>query len=99
MDQLKMKLLKAKVRSLKSTLDGGWSDKKADHVTTAQAEEFNKMLKEVASSYPEAAGSLPAEIKSTTPFARMGISNASLVDLKIYADQLLSILDVLETGG
>jgi hypothetical protein len=98
MDQLKMKLLRAKVKSLKATLANGSRGTKTDHVTTGQAEEFNKILKELGTAYPEGASSLPAEIRSTTVFAEMGISNATLVDLEIYADQVLAMLDVLEAS-
>ena len=96
MDNLRMNLLRAKVASLKAILSNAPPHGKADHVTTGQAAEFNKMLKELASEYPQVASSLPAEIRSTTPFARLGVSDATLVDLAIYADQILAILDVLE---
>lgn len=92
----KTDLLRARARSFKSTLQNASAKEKEGPTGTALAENFNKILQEAGNTFPDLKDSLPASITSRGPFARMGKSDASYLDLEIMADQLLSLLDLVD---
>jgi hypothetical protein len=69
---------------------------KKNHVTVPIAEEFNRLLEEVATGFPEVADALPKKIPATGRDARtFGIAGVMLVELEILSEQLIGILDLL----
>ena len=92
----KIEILRARARSFKSTLQNASVKEKEGLAGTALAENFNKIVEETAQTYPDLKESLPARITSRSPFARMGKSDVSYLDLEVLADQLLAMLDLAD---
>lgn len=92
----KLVLLKARVRSLKSTLQNASSKEKSNSAGTALAMNFNKIVEDTAKVYPDLKDSLPASITSDGPFSHMGVSDVTYLDLEVFADQLIAMLDVMD---
>lgn len=89
-------LLRARARSFKSTLQKATAKEKEGPAGTALAENFNKIVQEAGNAFPDLKDSLPAPITSRGPFARMGKSDVSYLDLEVMADQLLAMLDLVD---
>ena len=92
----KNEILRAKVRSLKTTLKSATPDQKKGFIGIEMAKNFNKILEEVSIEHPSLGDALPAQLTWKGPFAQMGQSDTSYLDLEIYADQLLALLDLAE---
>ena len=90
-------LLKARVASFKSTLENASDRLKEGRVSTPLALEFNKIRNEVAQAFPDVEAALPAAISSSPPHRRLGQSDVNYLDLEIYAEQLLSIIALLDS--
>lgn len=91
----KLAVLKLKVRSILTTIDETPASKQT-HVTTSMAEHFNSILEEIGSAFPEVKDSLPAPIRLGGTFERMGITQSALLDLRIYARQVLELLELAQ---
>ena len=92
----KTDILRARARSFKSTLHNATAKEKEGPAGTALAENFNKIVEETVQTFPDLKESLPARITSRGPFARMGKSDVSYLDLEVMADQLLAMLDLVD---
>lgn len=90
----KVKVLQSSLRSFKTTVENTQRDKDSV-VSTSLAEHYNS-LRAKAAAFSELAEHLPPEIKSTSPFASMGISDAHYPDLMVYLNQLVDLTDILE---
>lgn len=91
----KVKVLQSSLRSFKATVENTPRDGNSNSVSTALAEHYNSLL-DKAATFPEIAEHLPPKIKSTSPFASMGISDAHYTDLMVYLNQLIDLTDILE---
>ena len=92
----KSELLKARTRSIKSTLRDATQEQKKGHAGISLAENFNKILRDIAEMHPDLASSLPSEITWKGPFAQMRMSDVSYLDLEVMVDQVLALLDLME---
>jgi hypothetical protein len=81
---------------MKSTLEAQAHPDKKEKASTHIAENFNKIVTDIASAFPELASSLPSPISSSTPLAQVGMSDAQYVDLEVYCEQILNLLDLIE---
>ena len=91
----KAAVLKLKVRSILTTIDER-PPSKQDHVTTPMAEHFNSILEEIGSAFPELKDNLPAPIKLGGAFEDLGVTQSALLDLRIYARQVLDLLELAQ---
>lgn len=93
----KLDLLKAQLRAFKTTLEKTPTSQKEGFASMTIANNFNRILKDVSESYPDIASSLPTAIgKMSGPAGRLGDSSrAHYLDVEIFAEQILSILDLV----
>lgn len=90
----KVTVLKASIRSFKTTVDAeGGSGR--ENVSIQLAEHYNSLRKK-ASEFPELSEHLPPEIQTRTQFEVLGTTAASFTDLKVYLNQLSALTDLLE---
>jgi hypothetical protein len=87
----KLDLLKMKADSFRRVLEKSPERAKTSHVTISMSEEFNRLVYDVASSFPEVTDSLPKKI----PKFIGGFATAKLIELEILSAQLVGILDLL----
>lgn len=96
-DQLDM--LKVRVSSLKTILERASEKQKGGPAGRPLAENFNKILQEVEIAFPDLKPALPAPITSRGPFADMGASDATYLEVEIFAEQVLSLLALVRKGS
>jgi hypothetical protein len=89
------KALKARARAMAQGLSG-CSPSKASHITTSLAANFNAFLADVRRIYPALASHLPAAIKDSVHFKELDMAEATTLDLNIYLNQIIGLLDALE---
>jgi hypothetical protein len=90
--------LKAKVQSIKTVLEKTSPKEREKKVTLHLAEQFNDILKEIGTAYPEAAPHLPKPIP-VEGFSQFGLAAVGYVDLMIFAEQVLHVLALIESRG
>ena len=98
MDELKAQLLKARLQGIISSIENEDSDNRSKHVSLSLAKDFNKILKEFCDSFPDHEDSFPEEIPSSFG-RRLGLADATFLDLRIKAEQVVKIVEVLTAGG
>jgi len=77
------------------TLQDEGPGRASGHVSTTLAENYNRLLDDIVATVPDLEGSLPSKIGSSTPFATLGASDASFVDLKVFLNQVVDLLDAV----
>ncbi len=92
----KIDIFKTKARSIKATLENASEKARQGRAGIGLAENFNQLLKEVSEEFPDLKDSLPKPISSKGPFARAGVSDSSYLDLEIFSEQVLSLLDLVD---
>jgi len=98
MEPTKVQLLKVKAQAIRRTLEKASEKSKGSHVTKPVAEQFNELVEEIGNQFPSVQSALPKRIESTTDFAIMGLADVTYLDLEMFAEQVLSILELLESG-
>ncbi len=91
-----VKVLQATVRSFKMTIESE-SNPKNNHVSIQLADHYNSLVQK-ASKFPDIASHLPPTISTRSNFAALGVTEATLTDLKVYLNQLLALAEVLQEG-
>jgi hypothetical protein len=91
----KLELLKTRVKSIKATLERASEKQKSGPAGMAIADNFNTLLDEIEAACPDLKGSLPSRITPSRHFAHLGVSNISYLDLEVFADQALSLLELI----
>ena len=91
----KAKLLQAKLDGIRATLERATEKQKKDLVSIAMAEDFNRIVADVAEAYPELKGSLPQEIKPHRMARDLGMSEVNYLELEIYLEQVLRLLNAV----
>jgi len=89
-------LLRVRITSIKSTLERQERHGKKEQASIHIANNFNSIISDISSEFPDLASSLPSPIYSNFPFSDLGLSDATYLDLEIYCEQVLSLLDLLE---
>jgi hypothetical protein len=95
----KAAFLKSRLEGMKSVLEKATPKEKEQRVTTHMAKEFNTILTEIGSAYPDATSQLPKPILSTTKLRFLGQSDVGYVDLQMMVEQVLRILSLVESDG
>lgn len=72
---------------------------KKHHIAIPLAMSFNSLKTEIAESYPDLKDHLPAPIEATLPIAHMGSADIKYLDLEIYTEQLIALLDIVERAS
>ena len=89
-------LMRARLNSLKTTLERASEKQKNGPAGKALAENFNAILQEIETAFPDLKSSLPARITARGPFAHMGAADVSYLDLEVFAEQALSLLQFVQ---
>ena len=89
-------LLRARLTSLKTTLERASEKQKNGPAGKALAENFNTILQEIETTFPDLKSSLPARVTSHGPFADKGAADVSYLDLEVFAEQTLSLLQLVQ---
>ena len=92
----KIDVLKVKLRAIRSTLDKVPHDKKQGPAGLDVARNFNTILKEVSSAFPDIAADLPKPLAERGAFDVMGKVDASYLDIEILSEQVLGLLDLAD---
>jgi hypothetical protein len=92
----KVAALKAKAVGFKTTLGRASAADKAKHATTPIAEDFNRMLEQIAEAFPGVAFALPKPVGSSHPIFD-GLSDVTYFDLEIMTEQIVAILSEVLT--
>jgi hypothetical protein len=91
----KLDLLKMKADSFRRVLNQTPQSAKKNHVTIPMSDEFNRLLEEVATAFPEVADALPRKITAVSDARIAGYADVKLVELEILSEQLVGILELL----
>lgn len=98
MEPTKVQLLKVKALAIKRTLDKASEKSKGGHISRPVATQFNELVADIGTQYPSIQESLPKKIESTTTFAMMGFADVTYLDLEMFCEQVLGILELLDSG-
>lgn len=93
----KKSIFLAKLNSIKSIIEKASDKQKQDLIGTNLANEFNKLLRELSEEYPDLKSSLPAEIPSKGPFRDMQKADVNYIDLEIFTETVISLLNLVES--
>ena len=91
----KKRLLRTRAKSMLQTLETETGNGTKNRVSTTLAESYNTLLDDIVEVVPELQGALPNQIGSTTAFASMGVSDADHVDLRVFLNQVVDLLDAV----
>jgi hypothetical protein len=91
----KLDLLKMKADSFRRVLNQTQQSAKKNHVTIPMSEEFNRLLEEVATTFPQVADALPKKLTAVSDARIAGYADVNLVELEILSEQLVGIIDLL----
>lgn len=91
-----IQLFKVRVRSFKTVLQGASEKAKQESASIVVAKNFNAIIEEIGEAFPVVRSALPKKIEATNPLAELGASDANYIDLEIYAEQIIGILDLLD---
>jgi hypothetical protein len=94
----KIDFLIAKVKPFQGTLENMDSKTKGGHVPIQLAENFNKLVAEIATHEPDAARELPCPITLEGQMALIGATDISYSSLEIMVGQVLGVLEVLKAS-
>ena len=92
----KVTLLKTRVKSIKATLENAPHKEKQSPATIQMASNFNAVLGDVKKEFTELEGSLPSPITFSSPQSSVGYSDATYLDIEIFSEQLISLLDLVD---
>ena len=90
----RLSLIRAKLDGVYRALDR--SSGKNGQVSIELAKDFNATLSMARDTFPEIAEALPADIKTTGQFARLGVAQVTFTDLAALAEQVISLLELVE---
>ncbi|MBI3461637.1 MAG: hypothetical protein HY000_01050 [Planctomycetes bacterium] len=88
-------VLKLKADSFRRVLNQTPQLAKKNHVTMPISDEFNRLLDEVATAFPDVAEALPKKITAVSPARLAGYADVKLMELEILSEQLVGLLDLL----
>src|SRR4051812_8327366 len=86
-------MLKMRADTFRRVLSQAPQRAKNDHVTIAMSEEFNRLLEDMATSFPAAAAFMPRKITAQTDVRIAGCADVKLIELQILAEQVLGVLE------
>ena len=89
-------LVRARLHSIKTILERASEKQKNGPIGAGLADNFNAILREVETLFPQLKQALPALISTRGAFSSMGLAGASYLDLEVFAEQVLSLLEVVE---
>jgi hypothetical protein len=98
MEPTKVQLLKVRTFAIKRTLEKASERSKSGHITKPVAAQFNEIVAEIGTQFPSVQNALPKKIEATTDFAMMGLADVSYLDLEMFCEQVLGILELLDSG-
>lgn len=96
MEPDKLQILKARLQGYKSILEKTRPSQKSEIVSNHLARNFNEIVDELRNISPGVGEHLPKHIR--TPGGRRQ-TDVSFLDLEIMVEQVLGILNVLESGS
>lgn len=99
MDPTPSQVMKVKAQAIKRTLEKASDKAKTSHVTNPLAAQFNELVEDIGKHYPAIRSGLPKKIESTTDFSIMGMSDVSYLDLEIFCEQVINLLELVESGS
>jgi hypothetical protein len=94
---LQIKLYRARLSAIVKGLESASQTAKQGHIALSTADDFNSLLTEIASAHPELEKSLPQKIPREGMLARHGVAPLSFLDLQLKCNQVISLLDVLDS--
>jgi hypothetical protein len=93
-----LEVLKAKATIIRDTLSAASDKTKAERVSVQFANDFNRLLTDVGASCPAIAQMLPSQITANGPFARVGQADCQYTDAMIWANQIISMLQIAKNA-
>ena len=97
MSNLQLRLLKARLESVRQSLARTSHKDKGESIAETTANDFNSLLEQIATAVPKAAAVLPSPIKTGGLGATFNLAEASFVDLGLAVDQAIAVIEVLES--
>jgi hypothetical protein len=94
----KAQLIKARLVAFKTTVAAVPDSAKKERISTELAKNFNGLVEMVAADYPTVKDHLPKPIKSMSEFRKVYKADESYLDLQVYVEQVISILELLDSG-
>jgi hypothetical protein len=91
----KLDLLKMKADSFRRVLNQTPQVVKKNHVTIPMSEEFNRLIEEAVTAFPDVADALPRKITAVSDARIAGYADVKLLELEILSEQLVGILELL----
>jgi hypothetical protein len=98
MSPSKIEILKARAASFKEVLEKTSEKGKQEHVTSAQADDFNRLLYDIGNEFPDVKDSLPQRILSTKLILRrQGYSDFRYLELEIAVEQVIKLIRLCDS--
>lgn len=91
-------ILRARAQSIKSVLERIPPAQKQGNIAIATAQEFNDVVKQLGEAFPELSPALPKPILATTSLRHAQKADVSYVDLEIFTEQVLALLQLAARG-
>lgn len=95
MDFDELMFLKIRLASFKTTIQSASEKTKSSHATLAISDAFFDLVAAIRKAAPALTDHLPEKPKPMGHFHQMGVSAANYIDLEIYAEQLMTMLEYM----
>ncbi|TWT64259.1 hypothetical protein [Rubinisphaera italica] len=98
MDNKKAQLLRGRLQAIISTIENENERNRSGKISWSLACDYNKIISQVSAEFPDYKDNFPAMI-SGTHGQKLGQGDASFLDLKIKAEQVVKVVEVLIEGN
>ena len=93
-----LQIIKVQLEGIKDTLIGASERQKSNQVSLTVANDFNKLLQKVVDEYPDIKEALPEPIPFHRQLQINGLAAVSFLDLEVKANQVIKVIELLESG-
>ncbi|HBN74915.1 MAG TPA: hypothetical protein DD473_03650 [Planctomycetaceae bacterium] len=98
MDAKKSQLLRGRLQAIISTIENENERNRSGRISWSLACDYNRIIDDFTAEFPEYKDQFPQKINGTHG-QRLGYGDASFLDLRIKADQVVKIVEVLTEGN
>ncbi|MAX38789.1 MAG: hypothetical protein CME33_19705 [Gimesia sp.] len=98
MDELNSHFLKARLQGIISSIENEDSRARTERISWSLATDFNKILEQFCEAYPDHKDSFPGGI-SGSHGRKLGVADASFLDLRVKAEQVVKVIELLTEGA
>jgi hypothetical protein len=94
----KLDFIRSDLLAFKTTLERQGQIEKDKRVTIDFAKRFNSLIQKIKSESSEAAEHLPESLTWSDPWKQAGLADIKYLELEVLVEQILGVVDLLQSG-